>query len=516
MHNNFHFLQKLTPVLDGILRNTVVSECFSQQKDELIIRFETAGSPFYIKADLSPAFSCLCFPQEYHRARKNSIDLFSQLIGQRVLAIYQTPYDRSFTIRFHDSYFITFKMHANRSNVLVGRDHYVNDVFRKNLKADMGTDIRNLARTVDWSHASFLSHIENLSQLYFTFGKPVWRHLTNEGFFTLSPAARWERIQTLLGYLSDPVYYHCRVDGQLTFSLVPVDKIEKTFDVPMVALNDFYFNFVKQDAFGREKFQLITLLRKKIASAENFLSKTSRKLREIETDGSYKIWADLLMANLHVLSQGAEVVYLPDFYRDNKTVEIRLKKDLTPQKNAALFYTKSKKQQTEVHRLKETLKGKHYEIEKDRALLQRLEAIEDVKTLRDFAAQNKVTVTTDRDEEVLPYHLTTYDGYTILIGKNAASNDKLMQGYSYKDDLWLHAKDATGSHVLIKYQSGKNYPAAVIERAAQLAAYYSKRKTDTLCPVTVTPRKYVRKRKGDPAGAVVVEREDVILVEPRP
>jgi predicted ribosome quality control (RQC) complex YloA/Tae2 family protein len=48
-----------------------------------------------------------------------------------------------------------------------------------------------------------------------------------------------------------------------------------------------------------------------------------------------------------------------------------------------------------------------------------------------------------------------------------------------------------------------------------LAAYHSKRKTDTLCPVAYTPKKYVRKRKGDPAGAVVVEREKVILVEPQ-
>jgi predicted ribosome quality control (RQC) complex YloA/Tae2 family protein len=69
--------------------------------------------------------------------------------------------------------------------------------------------------------------------------------------------------------------------------------------------------------------------------------------------------------------------------------------------------------------------------------------------------------------------------------------------------------------VIIKHQSGKPFPKDVIERAAQLAAYNSKRKTDSLCPVSVTPKKFVRKRKGDPAGMVVVEREEVIMVEPR-
>ncbi len=98
---------------------------------------------------------------------------------------------------------------------------------------------------------------------------------------------------------------------------------------------------------------------------------------------------------------------------------------------------------------------------------------------------------------------------------NAQRNDELTLKYAYKEDLWLHAKDVPGSHVIIKHQSGKNFPKDVIERAAQLAAYYSKRKTDTLCPVAVTPKKYVRKRKGDPAGMVVVEREEVVMVEPR-
>jgi predicted ribosome quality control (RQC) complex YloA/Tae2 family protein len=69
--------------------------------------------------------------------------------------------------------------------------------------------------------------------------------------------------------------------------------------------------------------------------------------------------------------------------------------------------------------------------------------------------------------------------------------------------------------VLIKHQANKNFPKDVIERAAQLAAHYSKRKNESLCPVTVTPKKFVRKRKGDPAGMVVVEKETVVLVEPR-
>jgi predicted ribosome quality control (RQC) complex YloA/Tae2 family protein len=66
--------------------------------------------------------------------------------------------------------------------------------------------------------------------------------------------------------------------------------------------------------------------------------------------------------------------------------------------------------------------------------------------------------------------------------------------------------------VVIKNQSGKKFPAPVIERAAELAAFYSKRKNDSLCPVIYTPKKFVRKPKGLPEGAVMVDKEDVVMV----
>ena len=87
--------------------------------------------------------------------------------------------------------------------------------------------------------------------------------------------------------------------------------------------------------------------------------------------------------------------------------------------------------------------------------------------------------------------------------------------YAFKDDLWLHARDVAGSHVVLKAQPGKNFPSMVIEKTAQLAAWFSKGKNLPLCPVIHTPKKYVRKPKGFAPGMMKVEREEVILVEPK-
>jgi predicted ribosome quality control (RQC) complex YloA/Tae2 family protein len=183
--------------------------------------------------------------------------------------------------------------------------------------------------------------------------------------------------------------------------------------------------------------------------------------------------------------------------------------------NAELFYRKSKNQQIEIRRLKEVLKNKDEEIDTLHGKLNELESIKDRKALALFIDSNRLNASTPADTVPLPYHTFEYQGFKILVGKNSQSNDKLTMKHSYKEDLWLHAKDVAGSHVIIKYQSGKKFPKDVIERAAELAAYNSKRKTESLCPVIFTPRKYVRKRKGDPAGTVIVEREETVIVQPR-
>ena len=109
-----------------------------------------------------------------------------------------------------------------------------------------------------------------------------------------------------------------------------------------------------------------------------------------------------------------------------------------------------------------------------------------------------------------------FEDFVILIGKNAKNNDLLTKQYSYKEDLWLHARDVSGSHVLVKFRAGKKFPSSVIERAAQIAAWHSKRRTDSLCPVIVTPKKYVRKPKGLADGKVIIDKEEVIMVVPTP
>jgi len=107
------------------------------------------------------------------------------------------------------------------------------------------------------------------------------------------------------------------------------------------------------------------------------------------------------------------------------------------------------------------------------------------------------------------------DGYEVWVGRNARQNDRLTLQYARKYDLWMHARGVGGSHTVLRLP-GKSVhpPAAVVEQAAAIAAYFSKARTSSMVPVIVTERKYVRKPRKSRPGTVIVERERVLLVEP--
>jgi predicted ribosome quality control (RQC) complex YloA/Tae2 family protein len=101
----------------------------------------------------------------------------------------------------------------------------------------------------------------------------------------------------------------------------------------------------------------------------------------------------------------------------------------------------------------------------------------------------------------------------LYVGKNAKNNDELTMKFAKPNDIWLHARGVGGSHCVIRVD-GSEPSKSIIKEAAAIAAFYSKAKTSNLAPVAYTYKKYVTKPKGANPGAVVVRREEVVLVEP--
>jgi len=108
---------------------------------------------------------------------------------------------------------------------------------------------------------------------------------------------------------------------------------------------------------------------------------------------------------------------------------------------------------------------------------------------------------------------TEGDGFVILVGRNSQQNHELITERAAANDLWLHARNIPGSHVIIK-DDGRPIPDDVIQRAARLAAYYSKNRGEESVEVDITQRRYVRPIKGAGPGMVTYRNEETISVKP--
>jgi predicted ribosome quality control (RQC) complex YloA/Tae2 family protein len=508
--HNYFFLRRLAAALHTSLQGLQLIEAFSQNKDELILGFASQESALYLIANLDPKICLLDIADDFKRARKNSIELFAGLRNKTVTSVKAFSYERSLAIYFGSDNVLVFKMHGSRSNVIFFKTHKTPTLFRNILKADESLSLSDFDRNLEISFDQFKSLDCNPNALIPALGKEVKSYLMDHQFASGNPEEQWQQLKALLELLENETIRIVASSKGASLTLLPtsVKVLLETSD-PIEACQFLYQQVTHNQYLQENKSELTRPLVAEIKRTESYLVKTNEKLQEIIHRRGYDEIANLLMANLHVIPKSAERVVLDDFYTNSK-IEIKLNPTHTVHKNAENLYRKSKNQKKEIQNLEENLNTRKEQLTKVKEKLATILATDSIRELREFNPKK----TKEAPEINVPFHRYQFEGYQILVGKNAKANDVLTLKVATKNDLWLHAKDVAGSHVVVKHQAGKNFPSSVTEHAAKLAAWYSKRKTDSLCPVIVTEKKFVRKRKGDPAGAVVVEREKVILVQP--
>ncbi len=534
MHLNTFFLHPLVAALGARLAGSYLATAFSQEKDELVLGFADAAGQreIWLRAVVSGAPTALGFPAEFRRARANSVDLFAEVLGAEVSGAVAHFGERSFHLTLGGGRgALLFKLHGPRANVVwvpAARAAHVPVLFRRKLHADAALTPADLAALAAPDTAATLAALAvpaNTRSLPKYFGDVPARWLRAQGYDSATPPAQAALWTQLTAALQQPAaYFLTEIDHQLRLSLLPVGAVAFTFTDPLTAAEEFVRRYRATTAFAELYARAHRFLTRRQEGALRGADEVQRRLTHLATDAAYRQTADLIMANLTHIPAGATEVEVIDFYTGQPR-RIKLRgRELTPQRVAENLYRKAKNQQREVQELTERLA--RYETVALRTLdqlpaLEALHAAAEFKTLRNWLRDEHLTAELNQSKAeaalpASPFKEFESQGWRILVGRSAANNDELTLRHARKDDLWLHAKDVAGSHVIIRRPNPTQpVPRPVIEAAAALAAWYSKRKADSLCPVIVTPRKYVRKPRGAAAGAVRVEREEqVLLVRP--
>lgn len=515
MFNNYYFLTQLSSALKEKLVGMKLGACFSQSKDELMIGFYNGPREQWIRASLIPNFNLLTFPLDYQRKKVNSIDLFKEAIEEdlEVEDVIQYQNERAFLIKMTNNWGILFKMYGNRSNILLVHEEEVHSVFQKRHIEDQNMDVSSLDRALDQTKEGFIEN--GLQKTFPTLGKEALSFLKSKGWETASGEEQWALLTPLLEELKSSKFYITEHNEEVHFLLFKEGNILYEGNDSIEAANEFYYRFSKRYFVERERGPLLKEIEKRLKQSKAYLKKNYARFEELTENARFEELANIIMANLHSIAPRTKKAKLYDFYKDQE-ITIKLNELLTPQKNAENYYRKAKNQKLEVKNLEANIEMKEKEMEEYQEHKNALNELEMVREIRKYIKTNQLQKL-QKNEPVFPFRKFEYKGFEIWVGKNAVNNDLLTQRYAHKRDLWLHARDVAGSHVVVKWKSKQpTFPVNVIEKAASIAAYYSQRKSDTLCPVIYTPKKFVRKRKGDPAGLVVVDKEKVVLIEPAP
>ena len=235
----------------------------------------------------------------------------------------------------------------------------------------------------------------------------------------------------------------------------------------------------------------------------------------------YRIYGELIKANLYAIEKGAEKIRVQNYYDENlEFIEIPLDPALSPAANAAKYFKEYKKSHTAEQTLTEL-------IEKDERELQYVDSVLDALSRASSAAELQEI----REELTLggyiirrgkakptnsvskPREFFTPSGFRVLVGKNNRENDWLTTKFAEKRDLWFHTKNIPGSHVVL-ITEGKEVDGDSLLFAANLAASFSKAASSEQVPVDFTEIKNVKKPSGAKPGMVVYTTNRTIYAKP--
>ncbi|HSS20345.1 MAG TPA: NFACT family protein [Pyrinomonadaceae bacterium] len=264
-------------------------------------------------------------------------------------------------------------------------------------------------------------------------------------------------------------------------------------------------------------------LRKEITKLKRLEKNLKHDLAEHGDPAEHKRQGDLLLANITNAKRSGNKALVTDYYAEGTpTVEVAVDENLTLQEAAAALFARYTKAKRAVSEITERLAQVERSLWTAAVRREKLEAVISERDLAKLSAHDhrKPNPASQRGKRKEPASIPgvrryrSSDGYEILVGKGARDNDNLTFRIARPNDLWLHASDYPGSHVVVRNSSKTDIPQRTIIEAAQLAGKFSQASKDTKVTVHYTRRKYLTKPKGAAPGLVRMSSFKSMTVEP--
>ena len=307
---------------------------------------------------------------------------------------------------------------------------------------------------------------------------------------------------------------------ETSFSPVPfANRVGEPFSSLSDLLDTYYKDKAERDRVKQQASELIRRVENELQKNRHKLKKQEKELLATDNAEEFRQKGELLTTFLHQVPNDQDQVTLDNYYT-NQPITIALDKALTPSQNAQRYFKRYQK-------LKEAVKYLTELIEETKATILYLESVETVLNqagLEEIAEIREELIQTGfirrRQREKIqkrkkPEQYLASDGKTIIyVGRNNLQNEELTFKMARKEELWFHAKDIPGSHVVI---SGNLNPSDEVKTdAAELAAYFSKGRLSNLVQVDMIEVKKLNKPTGGKPGFVTYTGQKTLRVTPDP
>ena len=283
---------------------------------------------------------------------------------------------------------------------------------------------------------------------------------------------------------------------------------EKCEDINSV-IDNYYSEYIYNDKINRLRSNCRQFVSNQLKKDRNSLKKMQSRLDKEKSFDKYRLYGDLIMANLYNLKDYQKSVNVYD-YENGKEIALELDETKTLKENANNFYKLYNKSKTSILKLSKLSKDLQTQIDYYEQILYSIEIAESFEDFTEIQSElepeRKSKTSSKMSVEPLEFDL---DGCKVFVGRNNRQNDYIVSKLSRDDDLWFHTKDCAGSHVLLRCQEPTD---KLIFECAKLAKEYSKGKDSSKVGVIYTRRKFLKKPPKANLGYVTYKCEQEIIV----
>lgn len=401
------------------------------------------------------------------------------------------------------------------------------------------TDFEEFIKNVDIK--DFTSFVDSFSNIYNGISKKFINQIINKLNITTLTTDTAKEIYAYINKIianTDSLNLNFEIDNSNNNSkndyFLIVQDNDELFNLNFF-IDDFYYDKETNEEFINYRNSILKLILNELKKYKKRLFNINNKLQNCENMDVYKIYGELLTANLYrIKDENISSIELENYYENNKLTSIPLDIKYTPSVNAKRYFKKYNKLKNELKIVTIQKEETQRELSYIESIVYELEAsstIEEIASIFEEISENvifkdKISYKNKNNSKIKKSKLTknknvsfnplkyTIDGYTLLVGRNNKENDYLTLKYAKKTDLWFHTKDIHGSHAILLLNN-KTPDTDILIKCAQITAYHSKARNSSNVPVDFCEAKYVKKPNGAKPGMVIYTNNQTLNVNPK-